>query len=203
MPAASSGSSNQPQETRPSPQPRLVIPKGGKSALWNHFGFEVGDEGQEVNKKEVCCRICNKRVSYSGNTSNMMPPVRTWHPDKADPSSLVAPPVACSYVMPARKLLPGGNRAKAITRKIVEFIAQDMRPIAVVSGEGFQNMINCLEPSYQIPSRKTMKGVLTDMQKEISSTLKQELQDIKDVPLTTDFWTSTAVVIPWSHSALH
>lgn len=36
----------------------------------------------------------------------------------------------------------------AITKSIAVFIAKDMRPYSVMENEGFQHMINMLEPRY-------------------------------------------------------
>ena len=52
----------------------LLPLEGSKSAVWNHFGFPAKD-GQfvEPDKKKrnlVHCKLCGKRVKYSGNTTN-------------------------------------------------------------------------------------------------------------------------------------
>uniref|UniRef100_A0A8C4GRK4 HAT C-terminal dimerisation domain-containing protein n=1 Tax=Dicentrarchus labrax TaxID=13489 RepID=A0A8C4GRK4_DICLA len=44
---------------------------------------------------------------------------------------------------------------------IVDFIAQDMRPIAVVEGQGFKNLLKVLEPGYTVPARHTIMHALT------------------------------------------
>jgi len=43
----------------------------------------------------------------------------------------------------------------------VNFIAQDMRPIAVVEGQGFKNLLKLLEPGYTVPARHTIMHALT------------------------------------------
>ena len=51
------------------------------------------------------------------------------------------------------KLPQSGNRAMAIMKTIGVFIAKDTRLYSVVENEGFQHMINMLEPRYDLPSR--------------------------------------------------
>lgn len=39
--------------------------------------------------------------------------------------------------------------------KIADFIELDMRPVNIVSGEGFKQMIQFREPGYSVPKRDT------------------------------------------------
>ena len=45
-------------------------------------------------------------------------------------------------------------RAKQITNSLANFVAKDMRPIALVEGSGFIEFMSVVEPNYKIPSRK-------------------------------------------------
>ena len=56
-----------------------------------------------------------------------------------------------SFLKP--KVCPAG-RASEITDRIVDMIAFDLRPIAIVEGDGFKRMMATLEPGYTCPSRK-------------------------------------------------
>jgi hypothetical protein len=64
---------------------QLEIPTGSryKSDVWNHFGFPVShDENniRKVNRSETVCKICHKRIQYSGNTTNMKTHLQRHHP---------------------------------------------------------------------------------------------------------------------------
>ena len=50
---------------------RLESPKGAKSAFWAHFGFEIDESGKRVDEKIVCCQLCNHKVGFSGNITNL------------------------------------------------------------------------------------------------------------------------------------
>ena len=69
-------------------------------------------------------------------------------------------------------------------------IARDSLPISTVENEGFRNLIQYLEPSYDIPSRKTMTSYLQGLFKAKKEGLKSELSEVDDVALTIDCWTS-------------
>ena len=50
---------------------RLESSKGAKSPFWAHFGFEIDESGKRVDEKSVRCRLCNHKVGFSGNTTNL------------------------------------------------------------------------------------------------------------------------------------
>ena len=85
------------------------------------------------------------------------------------------------------------KRAQEITKRIVEFVAKDMHPETLIEGIGFQNLVATLEPSYQIPSRKSIMKALHSTYDEAKTCLQTELNDVDSVALTTDHWTSPAV----------
>jgi len=43
--------------------------------------------------------------------------------------------------------------SKEINTAVVDFIALDLHPIAVVNGPGFNRLLICLEPGYTVASR--------------------------------------------------
>ena len=105
--------------------PTLVVPKGRSSKAWVHFGSEDSEHGEVVNKREARCQICWKSVAYSGNTTNLMQHLCTWHPDKTGDKPFPGSTRAVQFtsepttssLMPVKKLSPGSEIAKAITRK--------------------------------------------------------------------------------------
>ena len=44
---------------------------GAKGTFWAHFGFEKNESGKRVDEKSVHCRLCNHKVGFSGNTTNL------------------------------------------------------------------------------------------------------------------------------------
>ena len=68
-----------------------------------------------------------------------------------------------------------------------------MRPVSVIEGTGFVNLVATLDPTYQVPSRKHIMKVLHDMNDDVKVHLQAELESVENVALTTDHWTSRAI----------
>lgn len=85
------------------------------------------------------------------------------------------------------------DRTEAITTSIGMFITADMRPYSVVENKGFQNMLNVLEPRYEIPWRThfSMK-IVPELYEQENIKIVAELSQASSVALTTDGWTSRA-----------
>ena len=193
--------------------PKFCSPKGAKSPVWAHFGFLLDRQGKRANTKQVHCFHCREVgahekaiVAYCNNTTNLQQHLCTWHPEvlPSTSSSQTARRIVTvsnakqatlpEMTMPKRKLPGLGKQAsEIITRALAEFVARDMRPISLVEGEGFRKLMSVTEPTYTVPSRKTVTNVLRGMQAEVRERITRELGEVHWVALTTDFWTSAAV----------
>ena len=69
------------------------------------------------------------------------------------------------------------RRAKAVSDMILNMIIKDIRPIAIVEGEGFQEMMRLVEPGYKVPSRKYFTKLLHLKYSERVKNLKKMLTD--------------------------
>ena len=93
----------------------------------------------------------------------------------------------------AVKLPASSQRAKELNGAVAYFIAKDMQPVSVVEGKGFQHMVSCFEPRYQLPHRTTF------MSREIPILFTKTRDNVMAVTsaadsfaLTTNCWTSRA-----------
>ncbi|XP_039261082.2 E3 SUMO-protein ligase ZBED1-like [Styela clava] len=81
--------------------------------------------------------------------------------------------------------------AKRIDDGIVNMVVGDLRPINIVSGRYFQNLVAMLAPpGYTIPSRQTITTKVEDLYREKKEVVMNELLNATYVALTTDAWTS-------------
>ena len=142
---------------------------------------------------------CKKTIAYSGNTTNLHQHTEKWHPHlhkQGSRSNESGPSTQATLdeivQKPVTKLPPGSKHAQKITRTMAEFIARDMRPVALVEGKGFVKLIETLEPSYRIPSRKTIMKELVAMETEVKCAVAADMEKARYVSLTTEFWTSVA-----------
>ena len=91
----------------------------------------------------------------------------------------------------ATKLPSSSKRAKELTDAIGYFIAKDMQPVSLVQGVGFQQMMNHLEPRFQIPHRKTfMDRVLPSLYLKVKETVMPCTAAADCFAITADCWTS-------------
>ena len=74
------------------------------------------------------------------------------------------------------------ERAATITRLIAEFVARDLRPLSIMCGDGFRQLLNTIEPGYQVPSHTHVTMVCW----QIFQTGQTYFA------LATDIWTSHA-----------
>ena len=44
-------------------------------------------------------------------------------------------------------------KAQAINRALAEFVVMDQRPVNIIEGQGFQNLMKVLDPRYKVISR--------------------------------------------------
>jgi len=83
------------------------------------------------------------------------------------------------------------TRAKRITELIALMVAKDLRPAAIVEGEGFKRLLSYLEPGYIIPSAVHVMDIV----RRKFAVAKGKLEGILSVneskyAITTDIWTS-------------
>ena len=65
-----------------------------------------------------------------------------------------------------------------------------MLPFRLVESESFKNLINCFEPAYDIPSRVSFSNQVVKQYEDRKNMLKEKLQAVESVSLTTDSWMS-------------
>ena len=51
------------------------------------------------------------------------------------------------------------QRASTITDLIAEFVARHLRPLSVVDGDGFKQLMGYIEPGYKVPSRTHVTSI--------------------------------------------
>ncbi|KAF3835713.1 hypothetical protein F7725_013509, partial [Dissostichus mawsoni] len=77
--------------------------------------------------------------------------------DRATPSTSTSssqPPLKLSQTTLVLKPPLSDKRKRDITDKIADFVALDMRPVNIVEGEGFKQMMKFIEPGYTVPKQR-------------------------------------------------
>ncbi|CAH1115658.1 unnamed protein product [Psylliodes chrysocephalus] len=82
-------------------------------------------------------------------------------------------------------------RKKIIDDKLLELIAKDIQPFSVVEDTGFRDFCHALNPSYVLPSRKTLsKTLIPAKYLDTLNKTKGVVSNVESVTITTDLWSS-------------
>ena len=60
-----------------------TAPAAFKADVWAYFGFKAKEGSYELDKSHVVCKLCNTRIKYSGNTTNLRANVARHHDNVA------------------------------------------------------------------------------------------------------------------------
>ncbi|KAL6463247.1 hypothetical protein MHYP_G00276380 [Metynnis hypsauchen] len=83
--------------------------------------------------------------------------------------------------------------AAELSESILQMIIKDMRPLAIVEGQGFCEMINTFHSGYTLPSRHYFTDLMEKKYEATLDSVKDKLKNVASkITLTTDAWTSIA-----------
>lgn len=96
-------------------------------------------------------------------------------------------------------------KAQLITHRIAEMICVDNQPTTLVEDVGFIRLMEVSCPNYQIPSRKYIKDKIIrgKIYKSIESQIKEHLNDVPYLSLTSDIWTADTNGTPFISLTVH
>ena len=141
---------------------------------------------------KVQCKLCGMQLVHGGGTTTLASHLLAKHTEE----------YTCSFGGPAssknQTTLPTNVRkcsaehAATITRLNAEFVARDLRPLSIVCGDGFQQLLNNIEPGYQVPSHTHITTVCWQIFHTKKEELHETLKGQTYVVLTTNIWTNRA-----------
>ena len=83
--------------------------------------------------------------------------------------------------------------ARRITQAVAEMIALDNQSFSIVDDLGFKNLVQVLEPRYNLPScRYFAEVIIPDMYQQIKERIVEFLKQQDFLSCTTDLWSSVA-----------
>ena len=170
-----------------------------KSAVWEFFDEPIEEEDNEKTSKnkKIPCKMCDVQLADGGGTSNLMNHLQAKHPQEYKrlvKNSESAKNKEKQIVLNHGMLrVCNSQRAAAITERVAAFIALDLRPLRVVEGTGFKQLMNYIEPGYIVPSRTHVTSICHKKYSAIKGEVLSSLQSIQSVALTCDIWTSRTV----------
>lgn len=172
--------------------------KRSRSVIWDHF------EKVPKSPGKAKCLICGALYQHSHNTSNLFKHLSTHHGGTYEnakqqklslkPSDQTMHKKQCTIdnLLPKKgKYLPESQKVKELDKLLLKMITTDLQPASIVEDSGFQKFVSGLDPRYELPSRrKIMRNMLPSEYNSAKASLKKLLEEIEDIALTTDIWTS-------------
>ncbi|XP_073724310.1 E3 SUMO-protein ligase ZBED1-like [Misgurnus anguillicaudatus] len=110
--------------------------KRTRSQVWKHFSLN--------SPTQVVCGICDQTLSFSNNTSSMLRHLRAKHP------------LTVAEDNPTSET----QRKSELDNALLNMIVKDLQPFSIVEDEGFRAYVKKLDPTYTLPSRKTLKAMM-------------------------------------------
>ncbi|KAM9391425.1 uncharacterized protein KZ484_002886 [Pholidichthys leucotaenia] len=77
------------------------------------------------------------------------------------------------------RIHPGQTQASSkqvLDEALLNFIVKDYQPLSIVENEGFRELVQALQPSYVLPTRKTIKQMLAKKYEEEQERVKMQVQ---------------------------
>lgn len=105
-----------------------------RSIVWKCFEIYTFD-GKVTNRP--VCWLCTRQLSYSKTTKNLWTQLLACHPSEAAAAPQMSGASSANSAS-AGTLLEACK--STLANKIARFIFKDMRPIGIVSGEGFPDL---------------------------------------------------------------
>ena len=173
-----------------------------KSGVWEYFdepkeNEEAGGDDRNL-KRKIPCKLCDLKLSDGGGTSNLKSHLQAKHPQEYQ--RLMNSEADKKKQQPKQSVLNhsslrvcSSQKAAAITERIANFVALDLRPLRVVEGTGFKQLMNYIEPAYVVPSHTHITSIICKKYHTIKEELLSSLESTLSVSLTTDIWTSRTV----------
>ncbi len=83
------------------------------------------------------------------------------------------------------------TKKKRLDLALISMVAMDMQPLSIVEDKGFIAFCKELNEKYQLPTRKTLRSVhLPALFSKTLRKIREQLQSVEKVCITTDLWTS-------------
>lgn len=154
--------------------------------------FKKDSSGKLLKNACAICKQCKYRVAHSGGTTNLHNHLRVNHPSLYNELVSSSKDLQCessgskqdmmdrflhSFIS-GEKLSSSLQHMKMLSDAIAEFIARDMRPVSVIDGLGFLNLMHVAEPQYITLCRKMVMELIewkyTDLKRDIRGHAAQQ-----------------------------
>ncbi|XP_049823404.1 E3 SUMO-protein ligase ZBED1 [Aethina tumida] len=152
-----------------------VVTKSSKTSSQESESIDIDQNTDNVPLPIVDCLPSNSEMTKSASESNTV---------------MAKTKQASVNTFLIKKV--GVNVQKKIDDKLMLLFTRDFQPFSVVEDYGFQLFVQALNPSYRLPTRKTIRNSLLPAKyEEVYNKTKEAMCNVNKVTLTTDCWTSS------------
>jgi len=125
-------------------------------------------------------------------------PVPDLLPSTLNQASTSTPPVSLEVVRPQQLAISNyfqrpisATKRQSLDQQLIKVIVKEYQPFTVVEDPEFRKFVHMLNPGYDLPSRKSVSLLLSNMYNQVYDEIKASLNsNVEFVLLTTDTWTS-------------
>ncbi|XP_063931861.1 E3 SUMO-protein ligase ZBED1-like [Zophobas morio] len=183
-----------------------------RSEIWNFF--------TQVDQQIAKCDICKQHLSFKSSISNLKKHVERKHPaiqisrkftgsQEIEGSNINQTPVEILLIIaPGTSAKPksaqenitsffapkklNSSAQKKINDSLIKLFTKDYQPFSIVEDQGFRGFVECLNPTYKLPDRRTIsKSLVPAAYEKCRQDMEEGILMIQNVSLTTDCWTSS------------
>ena len=166
------------------------------SDIWEHF---TKVKGGDVNDPRSTCNYCG--ADYASHPKRVGTSTLWTHLKKCKKNPHRAAEKR-QKVLSFQKAANGGTNLLAVTfnkvrcrNALAKFVVKDEQAFRVVEGEGFKELMNELQPKFDVPSRITVARDVYNLFCKERAKLKAELTSAgQKICITTDCWTARTQV---------
>ncbi|KAL4126349.1 hypothetical protein QTP88_010571 [Uroleucon formosanum] len=172
---------------------------GSTSILWTHYNRWHKPTANENNEEQHAKEHIGEIDSNESNSDNEQIALTssTFISSQSTSSSSIGPALKRKkyyHNISKKNSRPlDKNQYEIITQSICKMIIVDMLPFSTVENKGFRSFISTIEPLYSIPLRKSITTRIEKMYIDKSKSIKNIIENINYISLTTNGWTSRAI----------
>lgn len=173
----------------------LAVTLGSSSNLTRHMNRKHPTIPITLERQVASCSttVAPAASIFSASDNGQEPPIQIQEnpPPRPPPLPSRKQPIPISDFLISKKPLPV-RKSQELDRQLVKMIAKGYFPFSTVEDPEFIKFIEMLNPSYKLPTRKTLSNsLLPKFYEEVRTDVEKEVAEAEALCVTTDGWTSS------------